>query len=50
MGAKKKLNSAAVCGALGVAALIGALTGSWIAFWLASAVLVATAVHSGDIR
>ena len=50
MGAKRKLNSAAINGALGVAALIGAVTGSWGVFWLASAVLVASSVYCRDIR
>ena len=50
MSARHKLNSAYLNGALGVAALIGAVTGSWGVFWLASAVLVASSIHSGDIR
>lgn len=50
MGAKRKLNSAYFHGALGVAALVGAVTGSWSVFWLASAVLVVTSIYSGDIR
>ena len=50
MGAKRKLNSAYFHGALGVAALVGAAAGSWPVFWLASAVLVATSIYSGDIR
>jgi hypothetical protein len=50
MSARTKLNSAAVHGALGVAALIAAVTGSWGVFWLASAVLVATSIHDGSIR
>jgi len=50
MGARNKLNSASVHGALAVAALVGAVTGSWGVFLLASAVLVATSLHSGDIR
>ena len=50
MGAKHKLNSAYFSGALGVAALIGAVTGSWGVFSLAAGVLVASSIHSGDIR
>jgi len=50
MSARNKLNSAAVHGSLAVAALIGAVCGSWGVFLLASAVLVATSLHDGSIR
>ena len=50
VSARHRLNSAAIHGALGAAALIGAVTGSWGVFWLASAVLVATSLHDGNIR
>ncbi len=50
MSARKKLNGAAVHGALGVAALIGAVTGSWGVFWLAAAALVMSSVYDGSIR
>ncbi len=50
MGAKNKLNAAALNGALVVGGLVGAVTGSWTAFFLCAAVLVASAVHAGDIR
>jgi len=50
MSAKHKLNSAHLHGALAVAALVGAVVGSWPVFWLASVVLVATSLHDGGIR
>ncbi len=50
MSARHKLNSAAVHGALVVGGSVGALTQSWLVFGLCVAILVATAVHSGDIR
>lgn len=50
MGAKKKLNSANVVGALMVSALIGMLFGSWAIFAITSGVLVASGLYNGDIR
>ena len=50
MSAQTKLNSAMVHGALGVAALIGAVSGSWGVLWLAAAVLVMSSVYDGSIR
>ena len=50
MGARHKLNSAALHGVLIVAGLIALVTNSWTVFCLAAAALLATAVHSGDIR
>jgi uncharacterized protein related to proFAR isomerase len=50
MSARHKLNSAAVHGVLIVAGLIAGLTESWRVFLLLVAALIATAVHSGDIR
>ena len=50
MGAKQKLNSANVVGALVVAAFIGGAFGSWTMFTIAAAVLVVAAFYTGDIR
>ncbi len=50
MGAKQKLNSASALGALLIAAIIGGLTGSWTVFVIVAIVLIATAIHSGEIR
>jgi ABC-type antimicrobial peptide transport system permease subunit len=50
MGARTKLNSASVNGAIVVAALIGYATGSWDIFWLALLVLMASSLYSGAIR
>ena len=50
MGAKQKLNSANVVGALVVAAIIGGAFGSWTMFAIATTVLVASAFYTGDIR
>ncbi|WP_075091240.1 hypothetical protein [Planctomyces sp. SH-PL14] len=50
MSARQKLNNAHVHGALIVAALIGAVTGSWAVFLLSALVGLAMAIHSGGIR
>lgn len=50
VSARTKLNAAAVHGASFVAAVIGWAAGSWVAFLLATAVLIDTAWHSGAIR
>lgn len=50
MGAKKKLNSANVVGAVAVAAVMGAFFGSWAVFAISAAVLIASALYNGDIR
>jgi len=50
MSAKHKLNSASVVGALAVAGLVAGVAGSWPVFWLATAALVVTSLHNGDIR
>lgn len=48
--ARDKLNGASLNGALIVAALLAALTGSWNVFFLALLALVFSAVLAGDIR
>ncbi len=48
--AKHKLNGSYVHGALIIAGILGAISGSWTIFLIAAAVLVATSVHDGSIR
>jgi hypothetical protein len=48
--ARHKLNSATIHGALVIAGIVALLIGSWPVFLVVLAVLVATAIHSGDIR
>lgn len=50
MGARQKLNQAHVNGALVVAALVGAVTQSWIVFVVAALLAVGLSVHGGGIR
>ncbi|MGO8745077.1 MAG: hypothetical protein ACLQNE_03720 [Thermoguttaceae bacterium] len=50
MGAREKLNTSHIVGAIGAAGLLGLVTGSWILAVLAGAVLVGAAIHSGDVR
>lgn len=50
MGARQKLNHAAINGCALLAAAIGMLSGSWLVFAIAVAVAVALCVFSGDIR
>ena len=50
MGARQKINVAAVNGCLIVAGLLGLVTQSWPAFGAALLVLLALAYHAGDIR
>ena len=50
MGARTKLNQHHVVGALGVAAIVGGLAGSWVVFVAVAAVLIASSIHSGEIR
>ena len=50
MGARQQLNRAFFNGSLLLAAAAGALTGSWLVFGLALAVLVAGNLYAGEIR
>lgn len=50
MGAREKLNTNHIIGALGTAGLLGLVTGSWLLAVLAGVVLVGAAIHSGDVR
>ena len=50
MGARQQLNSVYALIALVIAAVIGAFSQSWTVFGVVAAVLIATLVHSADIR
>ena len=50
MSARHKLNSAYLAGSLVIAGAAGALTKSWIVFFIVAAVLIAFSVHDGGIR
>ena len=48
--AKNKLNGAHLHGVLIVAALFGAITGSWMIFLITTGVLLVTSFHDGSMR
>lgn len=48
--ARHKLNGSHVHGALIVAALVGAMSGSWVVFAITGGVLLATSLYDGSIR
>ena len=48
--AKNKLNGAHLHGVLLVAALFGAITGSWMIFLITTGVLLVTSFHDGSMR
>ncbi len=50
MGAREKLNEAFVTGSIVMAAIAGWMTGSWLVFIIAAAIMLAMNVHDGDIR
>ena len=50
MGARQELNKHRVVGGLGLAALLGLVTGSWTVFVVMGAVLIGTAIFAGEIR
>jgi hypothetical protein len=50
MGARNRLNAAAINGVLFIAGLVALLTGSWIVFGVIAVALIATSLHAGDIR
>ncbi len=50
LSARRKLNVAAVNGAIVIAGVVGALVGSWGVFWLLLVVLLLLGLHGGDIR
>jgi hypothetical protein len=50
MSARKKLNQGYLQGSLVVAGVVGFFCQSWTVFWIATAILVASSIHSGEIR
>lgn len=50
MGARQKLNRAAINGCLIIAGLFGAACGSWLVFSVALALAIVLALSDGDIR
>ncbi|WP_437222623.1 hypothetical protein SH661x_002866 [Planctomicrobium sp. SH661] len=50
MGARHKLNAAAVHAILLIAGTVAYLVRSWIVFWILASALLASALHSGQIR
>lgn len=50
MGARQRLNSLYLIGALMVAAVIGGALQSWSVFMISAAILTAILVYGGDIR
>ena len=50
VGARDKLNKHHIVGSLGLAAVVGGLTGSWIIFGVVATALIATGIYNGDIR
>jgi hypothetical protein len=50
LSARHKLNQAYVTGCVLLAGVAGFLSGSWLVFGIALAVLLAANLHSGDIR
>ena len=50
MGARQKLNAAHIFGCIIIAAMFGGVTGSFVVFVIAAAVLIAGSIESGGIR
>jgi 1,4-dihydroxy-2-naphthoate octaprenyltransferase len=50
VGARTRLNVAALNGCVIIAALIGIVLQSWFAFWIVAALLVAGEFYAGSIR
>jgi hypothetical protein len=50
LGARQKLNSIHILGAIGTAGLLGLATGSWAIAAIAGAVLFGLSLHKGDVR
>jgi len=50
VGAREKLNSIHILGAVGAAGLLGLITGSWAVAAITGALIVGLSVHKGDIR
>jgi Na+(H+)/acetate symporter ActP len=50
LSARTKLNAIAIVGSILIAAVVGVVFESWIAFLITAAGLIALAVHEGGIR
>jgi hypothetical protein len=50
MGARTKLNMAAINGSIIIAAVVGAALGSWLVFWIVAIVLIVGDLYVGSIR
>ena len=50
MGARTELNKIHVVGSLGLAGLLGVMSGSFAVFVIASAVMIGASVYAGEIR
>ena len=50
MSARHKLNSAYLTGSAIIAAILGAMAGSWLVFVVTFAMLAALDMHAGNIR
>jgi hypothetical protein len=50
LSARKKLNCLNTLGAIAVAAIVGGLTGSWLVFFIAAALLIGGAIYVGNVR
>ena len=50
MGARNKLNVAAINGAIIIAAVVGVAIGSWGVFWIVLIVLIVGDLYAGGIR
>jgi len=50
MGARQKLNAANTTGAFVIGGLVGALSGSWLVFFVTTGILIGTSLCAGDIR
>ena len=50
MGAREKLNSHHITGAVGLAGILGLITGSWVVAAIVGTLAIGMALHDGDIR
>ena len=50
MGARQKLNTHHIAGAVGLAGVLGLITGSWIVAAVVGTLAIGMAIHTGDIR
>ena len=50
MGARQKLNSHHILGAVSLAGILGLITGSWIVAAVVGTLAIGMALHDGDIR